>query len=61
VAGAKWVEPSKFYLTLRFIGAVEDALAANITAVLSRVATLSFALTLAGVEPLRQAYSLGRR
>ena len=49
VRGAKWVEPSKFHLTLRFIGAVENPMAADITAVLLRVAAPRFALTLTGV------------
>jgi 2'-5' RNA ligase len=49
VPAAKWVEPSKFHLTLRFIGAVEDPMAADIIAALLRVAAPRFALTLAGV------------
>jgi 2'-5' RNA ligase len=49
VSGAKWVEPSKFHLTLRFIGGVEDATAANVNAALLLVKAPRFALTLAGV------------
>jgi len=49
VPGAKWVEPSKFHLTLRFIGTVEEPMAAEITAALRRVAAPRFGLTLAGV------------
>lgn|GEM_PF-3806309 len=47
--GARWVEPSKFRLTLRFIGAVQEPMAADITAALLRVAAPRFALTLTGV------------
>jgi 2'-5' RNA ligase len=49
VPGAKWVAPSNFHLTLRFIGGVEDATAANVSAALLLVKAPRFALTLAGV------------
>ena len=37
VPGAKWVRPCKFHLTLRFIGAVDDRMATNITDALLRI------------------------
>ncbi len=43
------VEPERFHLTLRFIGAVDDAVATEIATVLQHVEAPSFALTLAGV------------
>ena len=45
----RWVEPERFHLTLRFIGAVDDAVATEIATVLQHVEAPSFALTLAGV------------
>ena len=47
--GAKWVRPCKFHLTLRFIGAVDDPTATNITDALLRIEASSFMLSLAGV------------
>ena len=47
--GAKWVRPCKFHLTLRFIGAVDDRMATNITDALLRIEASSFMLSLAGV------------
>jgi 2'-5' RNA ligase len=46
---ARWVEPERFHLTLRFIGAVDDAMAHDIEAALQRIEASPFALTLAGV------------
>jgi RNA 2',3'-cyclic 3'-phosphodiesterase len=47
--GAKWVRLCKFHLTLRFIGAVDDRTATNITDALLRIEASSFMLSLAGV------------
>jgi 2'-5' RNA ligase len=49
VPGAKWVQPCKFHLTLRFIGMVDDPTAANIAAVLLRIEESACMLSLAGV------------
>ena len=49
VPGAKWVQPCKFHLTLRFMGTVDDPTAADITAVLLQIDAPSFLLSLAGV------------
>jgi 2'-5' RNA ligase len=48
VAGAKWVDPGNFHLTLRFIGEVDEGLAADIDAALARVEARPFTLQLAG-------------
>jgi RNA 2',3'-cyclic 3'-phosphodiesterase len=34
VPGARWVQPGNLHLTLRFIGAVDDPIAANISSAL---------------------------
>jgi len=49
VPEARWVRYGNFHLTLRFIGQVDDALAAEIDRVLARVKAAAFTLTLAGV------------
>lgn len=46
---ARWVDPEKLHLTLRFIGAVDDLVAGDIAAALRRVEAPSFAVILAGV------------
>jgi RNA 2',3'-cyclic 3'-phosphodiesterase len=46
--GAKWVDPGNFHLTLRFIGEVDEGVAADIDAALARVAARPFTLQLAG-------------
>jgi 2'-5' RNA ligase len=48
VPGAKWVDPGNFHLTLRFIGEVGEAEAADIDLSLSRLAARPFVLQLAG-------------
>jgi 2'-5' RNA ligase len=48
VAGAKWVDPGNFHLTLRFIGEVSEDLAADIDAALSRLRARPFVLQLVG-------------
>ena len=48
VAGAKWVDPGNFHLTLRFIGEVDEGLAADVDEALLRVKARPFSLQLAG-------------
>ena len=45
----RWVEPERFHVTLRFIGAVDDLVASEIVAALRRIEESRLALTLAGV------------
>ena len=49
VAGARWVDPGNFHLTLRFIGEVDEGRAADIDEALLRLRARRFALQLAGV------------
>lgn len=48
VAGAKWVDPGNFHLTLRFIGDIGEDMAADVDDALSRLRARRFALQLAG-------------
>src|SRR5579862_4623867 len=48
-AGAKWIDPGNFHLTLRFIGEVDEGVASDIDAALLRLSAPRFPLTLAGV------------
>lgn len=48
VAGAKWVDPGNFHLTLRFIGEVDEGAAADVDEALSRLKARPFSLQLAG-------------
>lgn len=48
VAAAKWVDPGNFHLTLRFIGEVDEATAADVDEALSRLKARPFSLQLAG-------------
>ncbi|HML10917.1 MAG TPA: RNA 2',3'-cyclic phosphodiesterase [Stellaceae bacterium] len=49
MAGAKWVDPGNFHLTLRFIGEVDEGIAADVDEALSRLKARAFSLQLAGV------------
>ena len=46
--GARWVDAGNFHLTLRFIGEVDEGVAADIDEVLARVKARRFRLQLAG-------------
>ena len=48
VPGARWVDPGNFHLTIRFIGEIDEGLAADVDAALARVEARRFALQLAG-------------
>src|SRR4029077_7525804 len=48
IAGAKWVDAGNFHLTLRFIGEVDEGVAADIDEALARVKARRFILQLAG-------------
>lgn len=48
VAGAKWVDPGNFHLTLRFIGEVDEGTAGDIDEALLRLKARPFTLQLAG-------------
>ena len=48
VAGARWVDPGNFHLTLRFIGEVDEGIAADIDEALLRLKARRFSLLLAG-------------
>jgi 2'-5' RNA ligase len=48
VAGAKWVDPGNFHLTLRFIGEITEDVAADVDEALSRIKARRFELQLAG-------------
>jgi 2'-5' RNA ligase len=49
VAGAKWVDPGNFHLTLRFIGEIGQDVAADVDNALSRLRARRFELQLSGV------------
>src|SRR5438067_10290103 len=48
VAGARWVDPGNLHLTLRFIGEIDEGLAADVDAALRRVKVRPFKLQLSG-------------
>jgi 2'-5' RNA ligase len=48
VAGAKWVDPGNFHLTLRFIGEIGESTAADVDDALSRLNARRLVLQLAG-------------
>ena len=49
VPGARWVDPGNYHVTLRFIGEVDEGMAADIDAALARIEAKPFDLVLAGV------------
>jgi 2'-5' RNA ligase len=49
ISGAKWVDPGNLHLTLRFIGEIDEALAADVDEALGRLKARRFALQLAGI------------
>lgn len=48
IPGARWVDPGNFHLTLRFIGEVDEGVAADIDEALVRLRARRFTLQLAG-------------
>lgn len=48
VAGARWIDPGNFHLTLRFIGEVGEDVAADVDEALLRLKARRFTLQLAG-------------
>src|SRR5437763_17150132 len=48
IAGARWVDPGNLHLTLRFIGEVDEGVAADIDEALARLRARRFTLQLAG-------------
>src|SRR5437764_11153765 len=48
ISGAKWVDAVNLHLTLRFIGEVDEGVAADIDEALARVRARRFTLQLAG-------------
>src|SRR5215467_11025596 len=48
VAGAKWVDPGNFHLTLRFVGETSETVAADIDDSLARLRARQFVLQLEG-------------
>lgn len=48
IPGARWVDPGNFHLTLRFIGEVDEGVAADIDEALLRLRARRFTLQLAG-------------
>jgi 2'-5' RNA ligase len=49
IAGARWVDPGNFHLTLRFIGEVDEGTAADVDEALLRLKARPFSVQLAGV------------
>ncbi|HXE15655.1 MAG TPA: RNA 2',3'-cyclic phosphodiesterase [Stellaceae bacterium] len=47
--GARWVDPGNYHVTLRFIGEVDEALAADIDGALARIEVPRFEIALAGI------------
>jgi 2'-5' RNA ligase len=62
IAGARWVDPGNFHLTLRFIGEIDEGTAADVDEALLRLKSRPFSVQLAGVgvfggEKLRQLWA----
>jgi 2'-5' RNA ligase len=49
LAGVKWVDPGNFHVTLRFIGEVDEGVAADIDAALATIRLPRFELAVAGL------------
>lgn len=49
LAGAKWVDPGNFHLTLRFIGEIAEDVAADVDDALSRLRARGFTLQIVGI------------
>lgn len=49
VPGARWVRPENLHITLRFIGDIDEGLAEDVDAALSRITAPSFTLEVSGV------------
>src|SRR5579862_8337913 len=47
--GARWIDPERYHLTLRFIGDIDDVLAREIAFMLADVRRMSFELRLDGL------------
>ena len=47
--GARWVEPDNYHITLRFAGDIDEAVAGEFAAALSRIRATGFELTLDGL------------
>src|ERR1700681_4406366 len=48
-AGARWIDPGNFHLTLRFIGEIDEGTAADVDEALLRLKARPFSVQLAGV------------
>lgn len=48
--GARWIDPDRYHLTLRFIGDIDDRTAEEIADALTRVARPGFSLELEGLD-----------
>ena len=49
MAGARWIDPGNFHLTLRFIGEIDEGTAADVDEALLRLKARPFSVQLAGV------------
>jgi RNA 2',3'-cyclic 3'-phosphodiesterase len=49
IAGARWIDPGNFHLTLRFIGEIDEGTAADVDAALLRLKARPLSMQLAGV------------
>ncbi len=50
IAGARWIDPENYHVTLRFMGDVDDAMGRDIMEMLGAVRRPSFDLTLDGLD-----------
>ena len=48
--GVRWVDPGNFHVTIRFVGEIDEGLAADLDAEVARLRLPGFSLTLAGVD-----------